>query len=105
MSDKLTPEQKAEAEAKSKALADEAKKTQDVVAAAEKAAGEKLAETAKKTGLVPGKMYRLRAVHGDIIHPFQDHVRIGTEDSKKLVADAWVLTQFEAGKLALDTDD
>lgn len=46
---------------------------------------------------------RLRAVHGDIVHPFTCH-RFTTDSEDKHVEDSWVKIQVEAGKLAVVTD-
>lgn len=75
--------------------ADAAKKTEAKAADAAPAAAAPTLEL--------GKTVRLRAVHGDLIHPFlQPEVRFETDKSQKVIVDSWTKIQFEAGKLALD---
>lgn len=56
------------------------------------------------TSIKIGDRVRLRAVHGFIQNPFTlDNFDV--DASKKVVVDSWAVIQFEAGKLAIDTDE
>lgn len=58
---------------------------------------------ASEPGLKIGAVVRLKAVFGTARNPFTgDWIEV--DDSKKVVVDAWILSQFEGGKLALSDD-
>lgn len=50
------------------------------------------------------KILRLKAVHGDIVHP-TDATVFTVDSSKKHELDGWVKMQLDAGKLAEDSDE
>lgn len=56
----------------------------------------------QKAGLKLGAKVHLRAVHGRMIHPFQNELPFVTDKTTKCEFDRWCEIQFDAGKLALD---
>lgn len=56
----------------------------------------------QKAGLKVGAKVHLKAVHGRMIHPFQNELPFVTDKATKCEFDRWCEIQFDAGKLALD---
>lgn len=74
----------------------------DEAAAAAKAADEAAAAPVRPTIKVGDKV-RLSAVHGDLYHPFlTPELVFKTDTSYKVEVDAWMVIQYDAGKLKIE---
>ncbi len=67
------------------------------------AATDNVAATVAESAFKIGAKETIRAVHGDLLHPYTD-VRFTTTDEKRVQVDGWVKAQGDAGKLAIVAD-
>jgi hypothetical protein len=94
----MTPDEQAAADAAAAEAAAKAEAEKEAAKAKAKGKGEKHPLDGKKSAYLVG-------VHGRIIHPFKPEVDLDVGQAQKVEIDDWVRIQFDAGKIALASDD